>query len=264
MTVPAEAVGCLIIVKTKFVPKFVVKAAVTVLLLVITTVLVRFVLLSTVPVHPKNLFVPEGWATSVTTSFVVREDVPGGGVVVPEPVTLMVKIIPGGGLVTLPLELPSGNVRWRLLSVGISGIQFDQSGLLYVSSTTGSPEDIQFSEQIKINDAAKPMLLKVDPKSGKTLWKTEQTGGNCFLTGKYVYLTDASRGGFAMINAIEESFGVIGRSGGSFNVYRINPASGKTLWAFNKAEAPSSIDFANNRILLQNGRNVEVLKFLSF
>ncbi|MEO7298073.1 MAG: PQQ-binding-like beta-propeller repeat protein [Verrucomicrobiota bacterium] len=161
------------------------------------------------------------------------------------------------------LELPSGKVRWRLVSVGISGIQFDQNGMLYVNSTTGSPEDIQFSEQIKINDAVKSLLLKVDPTSGKTLWKTEQTGGNCFLTGKYVYLTDASRGGFAMANAIEDSFGVTGR-GGSFSIYRLNPSTGKTLWDFHRAGGPSNFDFANNRILLHYDSDIDIFKFLSF
>ena len=54
-------------------------------------------------------------------------------------------------------------------------------GMLYVSTTTGSPEDIQYSEQIKMGDAAAPIILKVDPKSGKTLWKCDKSGSGCFL-----------------------------------------------------------------------------------
>ncbi|MEO6036356.1 MAG: B-box zinc finger protein, partial [Verrucomicrobiota bacterium] len=90
-------------------------------------------------------------------------------------------------------DLPEAKVRWRLPSVGISRIQFDEKGMLYVSTTTAAPEDIQYSEQIKITDAAKPIVLKVDPKSGKTLWKSEQYAEGCFLTGKYLYMTDAAR-----------------------------------------------------------------------
>ncbi len=40
-------------------------------------------------------------------------------------------------------SLPSGQVRWRLTSVGISKVQFDDHGIMYVDSTSASPEDIQ-------------------------------------------------------------------------------------------------------------------------
>jgi hypothetical protein len=160
-------------------------------------------------------------------------------------------------------ELPGGTVRWRLTSVGVRGIQFDDKKNLYVSTTTASPEDIQYSDQIKMNDSIKPILLKVDP-SGKTLWKSDQSGGGCFLTGKYLYLTDAARGEFAMVAAAEDAFGVESQSGGNFRIYRLDPANGKKLWAFDKAGWPSNIDFSENRILLHFGNEIQIMKFISF
>lgn len=160
--------------------------------------------------------------------------------------------------------LPDGAVRWRLPSVGIREIQFDEKGMLYVSTTTGAPEDIQYSEQIKMNDAPKPIILKVDPGSGKTLWKCDETGGGLFLTGKYVYITDAARGGFAIINATEEAFGTESRSPVYFRIVRINPKDGKEMWTYRKQGMPENIDFAENRILLHYGNQIQVLKFLSF
>ncbi|MEO7515281.1 MAG: hypothetical protein ABIW93_05685 [Verrucomicrobiota bacterium] len=161
-------------------------------------------------------------------------------------------------------NLPAGTVRWRLTSVGISGIQFDNKGMLYVSTTTGAPEDIQYSEQIKMNDAAAPIILKVDPKSGKTLWKCEKSGGGCFLTGKYLYITDAARGGLSMINAVEDAFGTASSAPGNFKIVRIDPSNGKKLWSFNKKGVPENIDFSENRILLHYGKEIQVMKFLSF
>lgn len=161
-------------------------------------------------------------------------------------------------------DLPGATVRWRLPSVGISRIQFDERGMLYVSTTTGAPEDIQYSEQIKVGDPVRPIVLKVDPKSGKTLWKSEQFGDGCFLTGKYLYLTDASRGGFAMANAVEDAFDAPSRSSGSLNVYRVDPSNGKKMWSFTKTGAPSNIDFFNNRILLHYSDEIEIMKFISF
>jgi hypothetical protein len=161
-------------------------------------------------------------------------------------------------------ELPGGAVRWRLPSVGISEIQFDEKGMLYVSTTTGTPEDIQYSEQIKLTDAIKPIILKVDPQSGKTLWKCERSGSGCFPTGKYLYITDFSRGGFAMINAVEDAFGARSSASGNFNIVRINPSNGKKMWSFNKKGVPENIDFSENRILLHYGNDIEVMKYISF
>lgn len=160
--------------------------------------------------------------------------------------------------------LPDGAVRWRLPSVGISEIRFDDKGMLYVSTTTGAPEDIQYSEQIKMNDAPAPIILKVDPKSGKTLWKCDQTGGDFFLTGKYVYITDASRGGFSLIHAAEEAFGTASSAPGNFRIVRINPSNGKKVWAFSKKGMPENIDFSDKRILLHYGKEIQLMKFISF
>jgi len=160
-------------------------------------------------------------------------------------------------------DLPAAIVRWRLPSVGIKRVQFDDKGMLYVTTTTAAPEDIQYSDQIKIMDAIQPIVLKVDPESGKTLWKTEQFGDNCFLTGKYLYMTDARRGGLDMLGAVEDGFGARSRSGTTFNIYRVDPANGKQLWSFNKQGTPSGIDFSNNRILLHYGDEIEIMKFIS-
>ncbi|MEO7677414.1 MAG: hypothetical protein ABIV39_11695, partial [Verrucomicrobiota bacterium] len=113
-------------------------------------------------------------------------------------------------------------------------------------------------------DAAKPIVLKVDPKSGKTLWKSEQYAEGCFLTGKYLYMTDAARAGFGMANAVEDAFGVASRSAGIVNIYRIDPSNGKQLWSFSKKGAPSDIDFSGNRLLLHYSDEIDVMKFLSF
>jgi hypothetical protein len=136
--------------------------------------------------------------------------------------------------------------------------------MLYVNTTTASPEDIQYSDEIKINDATRPIVLKVDPKSGKTLWKSEQFGDGCYLTGKYVYMTDASRVGFSMITATEDAFGVAPRRNGNLNLYRIDPSNGKRLWDFHKKGSPQNIDFSQNRILVEYGDEIEILKFISF
>jgi len=72
-------------------------------------------------------------------------------------------------------SLPAGEVRWRLPSFGISAIQFDAQGMLYVNSTTAGPEDIQYSDTVTFAKIP-AVLLKLDAASGKILWKAGDRG----------------------------------------------------------------------------------------
>jgi len=161
-------------------------------------------------------------------------------------------------------SLPSGAVRWRLTSIGISGIQLDDHGVLYVDSTTASPEDIQYSDQIKFQQAA-PVLLKIDPSSGKILWQAADCGRACFLTGPFLYGATAEGGGIAMANGLAEALNAPRPdSPSSFHIYRLDPDDGKVLWTFYRQDAPAEFSFYQNRFLVRFGNGVEVWKFLTF
>src|SRR5207302_1049268 len=47
-------------------------------------------------------------------------------------------------------DLATGNVRWRLPSVGITGLFFDDQEMMYVNTTTADPESIRYSRQIDV------------------------------------------------------------------------------------------------------------------
>jgi outer membrane protein assembly factor BamB len=161
-------------------------------------------------------------------------------------------------------SLPSGEVRWRLTSVGISKAQFDDHGVLYVDSTSGSPEDIQYSEQIKFDKAA-PVLLKIDPSSGKILWQVAKSGQGCFLSGPFLYTASADQGGIAMANGLAEALNAPRPDAPVyFHIYRLDPADGKILWDFYREEAPAEFSFQQNRFLVRFGSEVQVWKFLTF
>ena len=84
-------------------------------------------------------------------------------------------------------DLATGNARWRLPSVGIVGLFFDDKGMLYVNTTTASPENIKYSRQIDITQKTDAILLKIDPKTGRTLWSVKPGGFISYLSGKYIY-----------------------------------------------------------------------------
>jgi outer membrane protein assembly factor BamB len=176
----------------------------------------------------------------------------------------------GGGLyffdegVLTAFSLPSGEVRWRLTSVGISKVQFDDHGVLYVDSTSASPEDIQYSDQIKLDQTA-PVLLKIDPSSGKILWQVSKEGQGAFLSGPYLYTASANQGGIAMANGLAEALNAPRPDAPVyFHIYRLDPVDGRILWDFYREEAPAEFSFQQTRFLTRFGSNVEVWKFLTF
>lgn len=162
------------------------------------------------------------------------------------------------------LSLPGGQVQWRLTSIGISRVQFDDDGLLYVDSTAASPEEIQYSEQIKF-EATPPVILKVDPRSGKILWQVQKLGQRCYLSGKYVYTVSANQGGIAMAIGLAEAVNAP-RPGAPvyFHIHRLDPATGEEMWDFYREEAPDEEAFQQNWFVLRFGNEVQAWKFLTF
>jgi hypothetical protein len=46
-------------------------------------------------------------------------------------------------------------------------------------------------------------------------------------------------------------------------LYRVDPSNGKDLWEFYRPKPPQSVDPRENRILLQYGKEILMLKFFS-
>jgi hypothetical protein len=153
-------------------------------------------------------------------------------------------------------DIANGNVRWRLNSVGVSSIQADQRGKLYVTSTTAGPESIKYSQQINIYNKILPVLMKVDPESGQVLWKVTDTGDECLLSGKFVYATRT----WQSIAALRLEDG----PDTHFDFTLFSPSSGKEIWNYRRSNRRViRADVQNNWILLHFSDEVRVLKFFS-
>ncbi len=160
-------------------------------------------------------------------------------------------------------SLPGGDVRWRVTSIGITRIQRDDAGNLYVDSTTAAPEDIQYSDEITFQKAA-PDLLKIDSASGKILWQALNLGQECYLSGKFLYTSSVNQGGVAMANGLAEALNAPRQEGPIyFHVHRLDPVDGKELWDFYREEAPAELSFQENRFLVRFSDRVQVWKFLT-
>ncbi len=157
-------------------------------------------------------------------------------------------------------DLNTGNVFWRLPSVGIAGMLFDDKGMLYVNSTTGSPDDIKFAKQIDVTRKVRNVILKVDPKSGKTLWSTEAGGFIGYVSGKFIYVwsvndTGEQRGNLYSLAMETPSY---------VRIKRIDPGNGKILWDYYEPRAPLDVKFSANTIQIVFKNELQVLRYLTF
>ncbi|MDB6053473.1 MAG: Pyrrolo-quinoline quinone [Verrucomicrobiales bacterium] len=149
-------------------------------------------------------------------------------------------------------EIASGNVVWRLTSVGIQKLTFDNKGFIYVSTTGRTPESIQYSEQSRVGDRDLEVLLKVEEKTGVVKWKIENLGSDCHLSGKYLYTTSLIWGGFTRDPEAH------------FRVYRIHPDSGKQIWEYYHKGSANGVSAQGRSIALDYGDKIEVIKYFDF
>ena len=160
-------------------------------------------------------------------------------------------------------ELSGGNARWRLPSVGVVGLFFDDQDYVYVNTTSGNPDDIKYSRQIDVTRHTEAVLFKLEPKTGKTLWSIRPGGYISYLSGKFIYAiqsydpnpTDEEETN-DMLSALQKP--------PYLRIARINPANGRLLWEIYQDRCPIDARFNKNSIELIFKREVQVLRYLTF
>jgi outer membrane protein assembly factor BamB len=155
-------------------------------------------------------------------------------------------------------DLATGNARWRLPSVGVVGLFFDDKGMLYVNTTTADPENIRYSRQIDITQKIEANLLKIDPQTGRTLWSVKPGGFISYLSGKFIYTVQSYDPGD------EEASPTGIQLPAYLKIRRISPADGRVLWDHEQDRAPLDVRFRDNSIELVFKKEVQILKFFSF
>lgn len=160
-------------------------------------------------------------------------------------------------------DLATGNARWRLPSVGISGIFFDDRGTIYVNATTDSPDSIKYSKQIDLNRKVKSVVLKVDSRDGKVLWSADSGGIVSYVSGKFIYAVDSY-----MPEEEDEDDPYHPETGlerpASLQIWRLNPKNGHIMWEHVQHRAPLNMAFDQNTIRLVFKKEVQVLRFVSW
>ncbi len=159
-------------------------------------------------------------------------------------------------------DLATGNVRWRLPSVGVAGLFFDDEGMIYLNTTTAGTDAIKYANQIDITRKDRSVVMKIAPQDGRVLWSAELGGMVNYVSGKFLYSTRYYQADLDEESGAYTADSIAGR--GSFlSIKRINPKNGKVIWEHSEDRAPLDVQFDQNEIRLVFRREVEVLRFLA-
>ena len=161
-------------------------------------------------------------------------------------------------------ELATGNARWRLPSVGITGMYFDDAGMVYLNTTTASPDKIKYSRQIDVMNSPDDIVLKLDPKNGKEIWKHSMGGRIAYLSGKYIYTLSytAPRDDD---DELDENLAALGLESKPYiRIRRISPKNGRVLWDHYQPRGALDVQIHDNTFQLVLKKEVQVLQFISF
>jgi outer membrane protein assembly factor BamB len=152
-------------------------------------------------------------------------------------------------------HLATGNALWRFHAGGISHLEFDSKGVIYVTATRGGVEHLRDGNQLDPERKGHPVILKLDPANGTPLWDLPRRVQSCRPSGKFVYGMDASKG---------DSGTVTRRPTPEYmRLYRLENDTGLERWQYYEKRMPLSWDCQDNTIVFLFGNELQMLKFLS-
>jgi len=135
--------------------------------------------------------------------------------------------------------------------------------MMYVNTTTASPDSIKFSRQIDISQKVVSVIQKIDPLNGNVLWSAEPGGMISYVSGKFIYVVQSytpDEQDEENPYRVETGF----EKGPFLHIRRINPKNGHEMWGHVQQRAPVDVAFDKNTIRLVFKKEVQVLKALSF
>ena len=134
--------------------------------------------------------------------------------------------------------------------------------MMYINSTTADPDSIKFSRQIDVSQKVGSVVLKVDPKTGSTIWTVSPGGLINHVEGRFLYSVQYYQ---PMQGEEDEPFEKVTgfETPPYLRIKRIHAKNGKEVWEHFQQRAPLDVRFDKNRIHLVFKKEVQVLKHLA-
>jgi outer membrane protein assembly factor BamB len=161
-------------------------------------------------------------------------------------------------------DLHTGEARWRLPTIGITGMFLDDAGMIYVNSTTANLDKLRYSRQIDIAQKIDPVVMKIDPDSGKTLWSVKPGGFISYVSGPFVYVMISYAGDFNENGDSKYGTETGLEKSAYMKIKRLDPKTGAEMWEYDDDRCPLDAKYNRNVIQLVFHKEVQALKFLVF
>ena len=158
-------------------------------------------------------------------------------------------------------DVATGNVRWRVPTVGVSSMFFDDKDGMYVNTTTATPETLKYNREIDLSRKNAGIVMRIDAKSGKALWAAQPGGRVVYVSGKFVYTLESYSPFEDDENPFESKTGF--ETPPFLRVKRLNPKTGRQMWEYSRQKAPYDIQFDKNSIRVVLKNEVTLLKFFT-
>ena len=156
-------------------------------------------------------------------------------------------------------DLATGTVRWRLPTIGITGLLFDDADHVYVNSTTAGLDKLKYSRQIDLSQDTHSVVFKLNCRDGAVLWKGQFGGAVQYVSGKFVYMMVT----FMAEDPEASQAPITGFEPKSYlRIKRINPRDGSEMWDHFQQRSPLDVRFDQNAIRLVFKNEVQVLNIL--
>lgn len=155
-------------------------------------------------------------------------------------------------------DLESGEVQWRVTSVGIRKLVFDHQGALYAATTLDDPQTLRNPNPVRRDDSTHA-ILKIEPVTGKVLWQAPHLGTDLFVSGKFLYSQWVGE------NLLDKAAALSANADlqASCAIKRIDPRTGEALWRRDYKGNPDTINIRGTQLLIQFPRRIELVEFFS-
>ena len=152
------------------------------------------------------------------------------------------------------LQSKTGQVLWRLPSVGIRKLQSDDDGNLYVLSDNLHVETLTYVLDASLRDAV-PLTMKIKAADGKIAWQREKYQ-DLWVSGKDVYVFRETK------NAADIETQVFDRSKaieGRVKIYKLSRGNGNPMWEWFQTRIPRAVVAERKSVALLFGDELQII-----
>jgi hypothetical protein len=164
------------------------------------------------------------------------------------------KLFFADGAFLTAFDATSGQVVWRLPSVGIRKLQMDGEGNLYVLSDNLRVETLTYAIDASLRDSV-PLTMCVGAADGKIRWQMEKYE-DVWASGKDVYVLREGKNPGDLENQVFAPGSV---PEARVKIYKLSRGSGEPMWEWFQARRPRAVEVQGKKVALLFGDELQVV-----